>query len=46
MNLHLWITYSGDHSLAKLGAYFATSLPFDLAHAFGNVVFASPSARR
>jgi energy-coupling factor transport system substrate-specific component len=40
MNLHLWITYSGDHSLAKLGAYFATSLPFDLAHSFGNVVFA------
>jgi energy-coupling factor transport system substrate-specific component len=40
MNLHLWITYSGDHSLAKLGAYFATSLPFDLAHAAGNVVFA------
>jgi energy-coupling factor transport system substrate-specific component len=40
MNLHLWITYSGDHSLAKLGAYFATSLPFDLAHASGNVVFA------
>ena len=39
MNLHLWITYSGDHTLAKLGAYFATSLPFDLAHAFGNVVF-------
>jgi energy-coupling factor transport system substrate-specific component len=39
MNLHLWITYSGDHTLAKLGAYFATSLPFDLAHALGNVVF-------
>ena len=39
MNLHLWVTYSGDHTLAKLGAYFATSLPFDLAHAFGNVVF-------
>ncbi len=40
MNLHMWITYSGDHSLAKLAAYFATSLPFDVAHAFGNVVFA------
>ena len=39
MNLHLWVTYSGDHSLAKLGAYFATSLPFDLAHVVGNVVF-------
>jgi energy-coupling factor transport system substrate-specific component len=39
MNLHLWVTYSGDHSLAQLGAYFATSLPFDLAHIAGNVVF-------
>ena len=39
MNLHMWVTYSGDHTLAKLGAYFATSLPFDLAHALGNVVF-------
>jgi len=40
MNLHMWVTYSGDHTLAKLGAYFATSLPFDIAHALGNVVFA------
>jgi energy-coupling factor transport system substrate-specific component len=39
MNLHLWVTFSGDHSLAKLGAYFATSLPFDLAHVVGNVLF-------
>ena len=39
MNLHLWVTYSGDHSLAKLGAYFVTSLPFDIAHVVGNVVF-------
>ena len=39
MNFHLWVTYSGDHSLAKLGAYFATSLPFDIAHVVGNVVF-------
>jgi energy-coupling factor transport system substrate-specific component len=39
MNLHLWVTYSGDHTLAKLGATFATSLPFDAAHAIGNVVF-------
>jgi len=39
MNLHLWVTYSGDHSLAKLSAYFATSLPFDLAHVVGNVLF-------
>jgi energy-coupling factor transport system substrate-specific component len=39
MNLHLWVTYSGDHSLAKLGAYFATSLPFDVAHVVGNILF-------
>jgi energy-coupling factor transport system substrate-specific component len=39
MNISLWITYSGDHSLAKLGAIFATSLPFDVAHALGNAAF-------
>jgi prenyltransferase beta subunit len=39
MNLSLWVTYSGDHSLGALGAYFATSLPFDLAHVTGSVVF-------
>lgn len=38
-NLSLWITYSGDHTFAKLVAYFATSLPFDLAHILGNVAF-------
>jgi len=39
MNVSLWVTYSGDHTLAKLGAVFATSLPFDLAHACGNAAF-------
>jgi energy-coupling factor transport system substrate-specific component len=39
MNVSLWVTYSGDHTLAKLGAVFATSLPFDVAHALGNTVF-------
>jgi energy-coupling factor transport system substrate-specific component len=39
MNVHLWVTYSGDHSLAQLGAYFATSLWFDVAHVVGSVVF-------
>jgi energy-coupling factor transport system substrate-specific component len=39
MNLSLWILYSGDHTLAKLGAVFATSLTFDLAHVAGNVTF-------
>jgi energy-coupling factor transport system substrate-specific component len=40
MNLYLWVTFSGDHTAAKLAATVATSLPFDLAHALGNVVFA------
>jgi energy-coupling factor transport system substrate-specific component len=39
MNLSMWVTYSGDHTSAKLVAYSASSLPFDLAHATGNVVF-------
>jgi energy-coupling factor transport system substrate-specific component len=39
MNLHLWVMYSGDHTAAKLGAYFATSLTFDLAHAIGSTLF-------
>jgi energy-coupling factor transport system substrate-specific component len=39
MNLHLWITYSGDHTAAKLAATFATSLPFDIAHMTGSVLF-------
>jgi energy-coupling factor transport system substrate-specific component len=39
MNLSLWVTYSGDHSVNQLLAYFASSLPFDLAHATGSIVF-------
>jgi energy-coupling factor transport system substrate-specific component len=39
MNLHLWVNYSGDHSLALLVAAFATSLPFDVAHVVGSVLF-------
>jgi energy-coupling factor transport system substrate-specific component len=39
MNLHLWVTYSGDHTAAKLAAVFATSLPFDVAHATGSALF-------
>jgi energy-coupling factor transport system substrate-specific component len=39
MNVHLWVTYSGEHTLAGLGAYFATSLWFDVAHVAGSVVF-------
>ena len=37
MNLALWATFSGDHSLEQLGFIIATSLPFDVAHAVGNV---------
>jgi energy-coupling factor transport system substrate-specific component len=39
MNLYMWITYAGDHSANQLAAYFVTSLPFDLAHATGSIVF-------
>jgi energy-coupling factor transport system substrate-specific component len=39
MNLSLWVSYSGDHSLRALGAYFATSLSFDVAHVVGSVLF-------
>jgi energy-coupling factor transport system substrate-specific component len=39
MNFSLWVTYAGDHSAAQLVAYSATSLPFDVAHASGSIVF-------
>ncbi len=39
LNLSMWITYSGDHTWAKLQFYFATSFPFDVAHTLGSVVF-------
>jgi energy-coupling factor transport system substrate-specific component len=39
MNLSAWITFDGDHTLGWLTAYAATSLPFDIAHATGNIVF-------
>jgi energy-coupling factor transport system substrate-specific component len=39
MNLYDWITYSGDHTWAKLVAAFATSFSFDVAHAVGNFLF-------
>jgi energy-coupling factor transport system substrate-specific component len=39
MNLHLWVTYSGDHTASKLVATFAGSFAFDVAHAVGNVLF-------
>jgi energy-coupling factor transport system substrate-specific component len=39
MNVSAWVTTSGDHSLGWLLAYMGTSLPFDIAHATGNIVF-------
>jgi energy-coupling factor transport system substrate-specific component len=39
MNVSMWVTYSGDHSLDKLWFYFAGSFPFDVAHALGNAAF-------
>ena len=38
-NLSLWITFSGDHSLAKLWFYVAGSFAFDVAHALGSLLF-------
>ncbi len=39
MNLSSWVTFSGTHTTAELIAYFGSSLPFDIAHATGNVLF-------
>jgi energy-coupling factor transport system substrate-specific component len=39
MNVYDWVTYSGDHTWAKLVAAFATSFSFDMAHAIGNFLF-------
>jgi energy-coupling factor transport system substrate-specific component len=39
MNVSQWIMYSGDHTVPKLVAQFATAFSFDAAHAIGNFVF-------
>jgi hypothetical protein len=39
MDLSVWATYSGDRTLDQYLALAATSLPFNIAHAAGNVVF-------
>jgi energy-coupling factor transport system substrate-specific component len=39
MNFSLWATFSGDHTFEKLVFFASTSLPFDVAHAIGNVLF-------
>lgn len=38
MDLHLWVLYT-DHRPAAYAAIAATSLPFNIAHAVGNVLF-------
>jgi energy-coupling factor transport system substrate-specific component len=39
MDLSTFTTFSGEHTLAQYLAISATSLPFNVAHAVGNVVF-------
>jgi len=39
MDLSTFTTFSGGHTLAQYLAISATSLPFNIAHAVGNVVF-------
>ena len=40
MDVSQWLTYGGEPQLAKLIAYSATSLPWNIAHAAGNSAFA------
>ena len=40
LNFSTWATYTGDHSLGAYTAIAGTALPFDIAHAAGNVAFA------
>jgi Squalene-hopene cyclase C-terminal domain/Prenyltransferase and squalene oxidase repeat len=34
-----WVTFSGSHTLGQFLVYSGTSLPFNIAHAVGNLVF-------
>ena len=40
MDVSQWLTYGGEPQVEKLIAYSATSLPWNIAHAAGNVAFA------
>lgn len=40
MDLSLWATVGGQHTLAEYGVISLRSLPFNLAHAVGNAAFA------
>lgn len=39
MDLHQWLTYQSDLTLSTYAAVASTSLPFNLAHVIGNIVF-------
>ena len=39
LDFSIWTTFSGSHTLEQYLALSATSLPFNIAHAAGNVVF-------
>jgi energy-coupling factor transport system substrate-specific component len=39
LDLSTWVTYTGRHTLSEYLTIAGTSLPFNLAHAIGNLVF-------
>jgi hypothetical protein len=39
LDFSTWVTFSGSHTLGQFLVYSGTSLPFNVAHAVGNVVF-------
>ena len=39
LDFSTWVTFSGSHTLGQFLVYSGTSLPFNIAHAAGNVLF-------
>jgi squalene-hopene cyclase-like protein/prenyltransferase/squalene oxidase-like repeat protein len=39
LDFSTWATFGGEHTLGQYLAFSATSLPFNIAHAVGNLVF-------
>ncbi len=39
LDFSTWVTFTGEHTLGQYLAISGTALPFNLAHAIGNVVF-------
>ncbi len=39
LDVSTWVTFTGERTLGQFGAISAASLPFNLAHAAGNLVF-------